>query len=50
VTGQNQDQPRGQEARVAELHREAAEAYRTGQAAREGLDRAHALRGEMWGQ
>ena len=48
--GSNQDgQPQGQEARVAEEHRRAREDYRNGEAAREGLDRAHALRGEMWG-
>lgn len=50
MSAQNdQQQPQGQEARVAELHRRAAEDYRTGGAAREGLDRADALRREMWG-
>ncbi|WP_234374078.1 hypothetical protein, partial [Streptomyces scabiei] len=49
VTAQQQSQPQGQEARVAEEHRQAQEAYRNGQAAREGMDRADALRREMWG-
>mgnify|MGYP001126836359 CR=1 FL=1 len=35
--------------RVAELHGQAAADYATGQAAREGMDRADALRREMWG-
>lgn len=35
--------------RVAELHRQAAADYATGQGAREGMDRADALRREMWG-
>jgi hypothetical protein len=49
VSAQNQ-QPHGQTARVAEEHRKAQEAYRNGQAAREGSDRADALRREMWGK
>ncbi|MEH0410926.1 hypothetical protein [Streptomyces scabiei] len=49
MTAQQQSQPQGQEARVAEEHRQAQEAYRNGQAAREGMDRADALRREMWG-
>jgi hypothetical protein len=48
-TDQGQGEPRGTEARVAEEHRRAREDYANGQSAREGLDRAHKLRGEMWG-
>ncbi|WP_413808164.1 hypothetical protein [Streptomyces sp. OE57] len=48
MTTQQQSQPRGREARVAEHQRQAAEDYRTGQDIREGMDRADALRREMW--
>jgi hypothetical protein len=45
-----QQQPlRGKAARVARYQREADEDYRGGEAAREGSDRADALRREMWG-
>lgn len=51
MTAQNQQpqQPAGQAARVAELQRQAAEDYRGGGEAREGMARADALRREMWG-
>ncbi|MET9819599.1 hypothetical protein [Streptomyces sp. NPDC006355] len=49
MTAQNQ-QPQGQAARVAEEHRKAQDAYQNGQAARQGMDRADALRREMWGK
>lgn len=35
--------------RVADLHALCRADYGTGAEARKGLDRAHALRGEMWG-
>ncbi|MFB7496047.1 hypothetical protein ACFC09_15370 [Streptomyces sp. NPDC056161] len=41
--------PTDQENRVAELHRQAQEDYAGGQDAREGMDRADALRRECWG-
>ncbi|WP_405893790.1 hypothetical protein OG272_16055 [Streptomyces sp. NBC_00104] len=44
MTGQPQDQADS----VAELHRQAAADYVTGQLARAGMDRADALRREMW--
>lgn len=46
---QQKTQPVGQEARVAELHRQAREDYATGEANRDGMDRADALRRECWG-
>ncbi|XVV35009.1 hypothetical protein ACQPXT_13575 [Streptomyces sp. CA-100214] len=45
-----QQQTQGKAARVAELQRKAAEDYGNGSEAREGMDRADALRREMWGQ
>ncbi|MEU3785238.1 hypothetical protein [Streptomyces sp900129855] len=43
------DEPTSKTDRVAALHTQCREDYATGQTAREGMDRADALRREMWG-
>ncbi|MGA5202754.1 hypothetical protein [Streptomyces variegatus] len=48
MTGRD-NQQQGQTDRVADLHREADEDYASGAEARAGMDRADALRREMWG-
>ncbi|MFD8509657.1 hypothetical protein ACFV27_00725 [Streptomyces antimycoticus] len=46
---QQEQPPKGKAARVADLHRQAAEDYRDGEYTRERMDRAAALRRATWG-